>query len=49
MMSEEKKASKDELAREKMEELAEEEEIKRISELNPPSGCGRDEDRFASK
>ena len=43
------KKAQDEAAKEKMEELSEEEEMKRISQLNPPSGCGRDEDRFSSK
>ncbi len=33
----------------KLEELEEEEEIKRISQLNPATSCGRDEDRFANK
>jgi len=33
----------------KAEELEEEEEIKRISRLNPPTSCGRDEDRFGNK
>ena len=31
------------------EELEEAEEIKRISQMNPVSGCGRDEDRFSDK
>ena len=36
--------------RDKIEELEdEEEEIKRISRLNPPTSCGRDQDRFATK
>ncbi|HUW66039.1 MAG TPA: hypothetical protein VMW83_15360 [Spirochaetia bacterium] len=48
-MSEERKAGQEELDKEKMAELADEEEMKRISELNPPSGCGRDEDRFSNK
>ena len=48
-MSTDEKAGQDEAVREKVEEMAEEEEIKRISQLNPPSGCGRDEDRFTSK
>jgi len=38
--------SRDEAAREKMEEVAEEEEIRRISQQNPPSACGRGEDRL---
>jgi len=44
-----KDADQQDIAKDKIEELEEEEEIKRISRLNPPTSCGRDEDRFASK